>query len=252
MRNNVALALKHDEKLLNEFRWTNRTDLKPHFSSLTGYYVDDEKQLRLDDEDIKYFRTIFVTASLPSKYRDMKGRKGIDDMGNEVELTDHHIISKAEIRSQRNAFISTLTDEQLKAYMKTYLNDPGNASNKTFTMKELAGLKSSQNPSPDNLAQLHSEIRRRSVIWNPNNLVPGPPGEKCSDHCGSATDKEILSEHNSAILYDPNLNILQKLTLLEPDSIEPTVWKKNKHGKFFYSPNSSGKGTYSFPRLPRE
>ncbi|CAF1348936.1 unnamed protein product, partial [Didymodactylos carnosus] len=144
LRKDVSLAMKNDEKLLKEFRWTNRTDLKSHFISLTGYYVDKKEQLRLDDKDIEYFKTEFATANLPVKYSEMKRRKGIDDMGSEVTLADHHLISKTEIRSQLVALISTLTDEELKSTMEAYLNDPRNPSNKVLVMNGIGGAKDPQ------------------------------------------------------------------------------------------------------------
>ncbi|CAF1620801.1 unnamed protein product, partial [Didymodactylos carnosus] len=132
LRNCVSLAMKNDEKLLKEFRWTNRTDLKSYFISLTGYYVDDEGQLGTDGDNITYFRTKFATANLPKKYSEMKDRKGIDDMGNEVPLADHHLKSQADIRLELGILILSLSDEQLESTLEAYLNDSSNASNKAF------------------------------------------------------------------------------------------------------------------------
>ncbi|CAF1087894.1 unnamed protein product, partial [Didymodactylos carnosus] len=42
LRENVSLAIKNDETLLNEFRWTNRTDIQVHYNSLVGLYKDND------------------------------------------------------------------------------------------------------------------------------------------------------------------------------------------------------------------
>ncbi|CAF3346632.1 unnamed protein product [Rotaria sp. Silwood2] len=58
LRYDVSLAIKNDEKLLKEFRWTNRTDLQSHFNSLTGLCKNSvNEKLELSYDDIKYLRS---------------------------------------------------------------------------------------------------------------------------------------------------------------------------------------------------
>ena len=118
LRNNVSLAMQHDEKLLDELRWTNRTDLKSHFSSLTGFKVVEGQHLSVNDDDIRFFREAFKDYRAPKKPKEMQGRKGQDSQGNEVELTDHHIISKNEISKEFINLISTVNDVELKSKME--------------------------------------------------------------------------------------------------------------------------------------
>ncbi|CAF0958688.1 unnamed protein product [Adineta steineri] len=249
LRDNVALAMQNDEKLLNEFRWTNRTDMQAHYNSLTGYYVDENNRVRVDKDDIAYFRGDFATADLIGKSKDLKNRKGIDDNGKETELHDHHIISKKEVHSKLCELISNSTDEQLVQTMETFLNDPKNAANKKIIVAghERAGRATDQKEK--NQKQLQSEIRRRSVLWNPNNLVPGPPVQRRGLNCGSNTDTELLSEHQKTIINDRTKNILEKLTnMKEPSRETHATWKENpKTKKMDYAPNLNDEGVYRYP-----
>ncbi|CAF2996327.1 unnamed protein product [Rotaria sp. Silwood2] len=79
LRYDVSLAIKNDEKLLKEFRWTNRTDLQSHFNSLTGLCKNSvNEKLELSYDDIKYLRSWIEAAQReqPEKYERQKGFKG--------------------------------------------------------------------------------------------------------------------------------------------------------------------------------
>ena len=55
LRNDVSLALKNDKSLLNQLRWTNRTDSNSHFDSLTGLSLEG-KDLIVSEADVKDLR----------------------------------------------------------------------------------------------------------------------------------------------------------------------------------------------------
>ena len=120
---------------------------------------------------------------------------------------------------------------------------------KEYLVKSIARLDGSKNKSADFQSQGHNALRLKAVVWNPNNLVPGPPESQRQNHYDSAVDMELLKEGtqgNLAIYEDKNLDILEKLTRFRPDSTGSALWTKQQN-RFTYTPRQTGTDTFSYP-----
>ncbi|CAF1300265.1 unnamed protein product [Didymodactylos carnosus] len=175
-----------------------------------------------------------------------QSRKECDQNGQKIDVADHHIISKAQIREGMNKYMEEIPDNNvLKQKIEGYLNDDRNNAVKTLIINELPWADKDQAEVQDR----HCKLLIQGFIWNPNNLVPGPTKDRGLDP-KSKIDKELLKDlppEYTTLASRPS-NMLDKLTQLRSKDIEKATWEKRANGKFYFKPNSSDpSNVYDFP-----
>ncbi|CAF1449711.1 unnamed protein product [Rotaria sordida] len=240
LRYDVSLAMKNDEQLLNEFRWTNRTDFKSHYNSLTGLSMDSNKIFSLNDDDITILRQLIQFRRRPDVFELQELPKGIftevDENGNpkldkqgkpkfiSVPLARHHLISVDEIFKELNNYTKDLSDAEFKTRMEIYLNDTNNDWLRKCVEHEMNVTRRNANKDGTILLQ--------SLIWSPNIICYGPKPARRGDDPGSGLDKELLSEHDNNIIniqgVQQNLNIIDKISLIGPQRRGTGTWYINE------------------------
>ncbi|CAF0927181.1 unnamed protein product, partial [Didymodactylos carnosus] len=260
LRHKVSLAMKNDEKILKEFRWTNQTDLTSHFDSLTGLRQNpDNLKLEVSDEDVTNTKDWINRDKRErlDKFERQKGRQGTYE-GENFPVTLHHIVARETLINELKEDIKDLSDEQFKEKMETYLNDPKNEMNKQFILHEMRQTRRDHDLTKHHPAK-DKTILRQSIVWNPNIVIPGPPGSKRKsdpDHGDAQTqrnrvDEELIPETHKTKLNntDPRSDILQLLSDLNVGSRGTGRWQRASTadgGKFVYQEDLSRKGDHSY------
>ncbi|UJR21058.1 hypothetical protein I4U23_024158 [Adineta vaga] len=217
LRENVSLAMKNDPKLLDEFQWTNRTNIRAHYDSLTGLRQNPEnKNLELSADDVKSIRDWIekkkTNKDRPEKFNRQTKLKGIDGE-NELVLSWHHIVKWQTIVDGIQDDTKLLSDEEFKTKMENYLNDRRNLMNKKYILDEMRETRRDRDVTRHNKAK-DIYILRQSLVWNPNIVIPGPDGKirtNDPDHVapddpnfGSEIDKALISKRHGNVFVGEN------------------------------------------------
>ena len=177
LRKDVSLAMKNDDQILKEFRWTNRTDLKAHFDSLTGIRQDPiTLKLELSDGDVQKLKEWIQKdeRKRPDKFKSQTG--ATEQFDNQTMTpTLSHVVAWETVVDILKDDITGLDNKEIKDRMEKYLNDPGNERLKQFVLNEMRGTRGDMDLARHN--SLKDElILRQSIVWNPNIVVAGPSG----------------------------------------------------------------------------
>ena len=134
-------------------------------------------------------------------------RHGVDEYGIQFGLSDHHIISRAHIKSWLIKLVNSSDDNEIKDIIVTYLNDPRNEQLRESVNYEYSKVK---NPRVYKIIYF-------AFIFNPKNLVVGPETVMRINDPGSSLDLEILSQNDSTIiaqLQNAELSMCEKISML--------------------------------------
>ena len=170
--------------------------------------VLENGQIEVTEEDISKWMTMtfYSKEERPHKFLRHANRDGVKENGGIIRLVDHHIVSRQDIK----IWLLKLKREkkpipELKKMVEKYLNDSRNAD-----LREIIKYEHAKNTAGYHIIYL-------SIMFNPNNLVYGPPYNMRTADPGFRTDLELLAFVDLGLkkqLTSPMLSILEKISML--------------------------------------
>ena len=92
------------------------------------------------------------------------------------------------------------------------------------------------------------EVLKKAYVWNPNNLLPGPPPHLRNNDPGCSIDTEILNKwpfkYRGIVYKSPNVS--EQLTRIRSQDVRETTWRQDSTGKFDFAPNTYGQSGVSY------